>query len=109
MTHQELQPAVWRNSLECVNGFDGSFMGWGHEDSDLVMCLLHAGSEVQGRRLRHRGVPPVAPRGAARLGIQQPQRGAEAGCEQCHACDSGLRKHIRKLKVCMLRGQSFGL
>ena len=35
--------AVWRADLERVNGFDESFMGWGHEDADLVLRLFHAG------------------------------------------------------------------
>jgi GT2 family glycosyltransferase len=34
---------VWRADLERVNGFDESFLGWGHEDSDLVVRLFHAG------------------------------------------------------------------
>lgn len=35
--------AVWRADLELVNGFDESFLGWGHEDADLVMRLYNAG------------------------------------------------------------------
>jgi glycosyltransferase involved in cell wall biosynthesis len=35
--------AVWRSDLEMVNGFDQSFTGWGHEDSDLVIRLFNAG------------------------------------------------------------------
>jgi glycosyltransferase involved in cell wall biosynthesis len=35
--------AVWRSDLELVNGFDESFLGWGHEDSDLVVRLFNAG------------------------------------------------------------------
>jgi len=35
--------AVWRSDLDKVNGFDESFTGWGHEDSDLVVRLFHAG------------------------------------------------------------------
>jgi predicted glycosyltransferase involved in capsule biosynthesis len=35
--------AVWRSDLELVNGFDESFQGWGHEDSDLVVRLFNAG------------------------------------------------------------------
>ncbi|TWI64348.1 glycosyltransferase involved in cell wall biosynthesis [Pseudoduganella lurida] len=35
--------AVWRSDLEKVNGFDESFTGWGHEDSDLVVRLFNAG------------------------------------------------------------------
>jgi glycosyltransferase involved in cell wall biosynthesis len=35
--------AVWRDDLERVDGFDASFSGWGREDSDLLIRLLHAG------------------------------------------------------------------
>ncbi|WP_373988790.1 glycosyltransferase family 2 protein [Duganella sp. BuS-21] len=35
--------AVWRADLDQVNGFDESFLGWGHEDSDLVLRLFNAG------------------------------------------------------------------
>lgn len=35
--------AVWRSDLDKVNGFDESFLGWGHEDADLVLRLYHAG------------------------------------------------------------------
>ncbi len=35
--------AVWRSDLDLVNGFDESFTGWGHEDSDLVVRLYNAG------------------------------------------------------------------
>ena len=34
---------VWRSDLDMVNGFDESFTGWGHEDSDLVVRLFNAG------------------------------------------------------------------
>ncbi len=34
---------VWKSDLLKVNGFDESFTGWGHEDSDLVVRLFHAG------------------------------------------------------------------
>jgi len=35
--------AAWRSDLDLVNGFDESFTGWGHEDSDLVLRLFNAG------------------------------------------------------------------
>ena len=35
--------AMWRSDLEMVNGFDESFLGWGHEDSDMVVRLFNAG------------------------------------------------------------------
>ncbi|MDB5753970.1 MAG: glycosyl transferase 2 family protein [Massilia sp.] len=34
---------VWRSDLDMVNGFDGSFVGWGYEDADLVVRLFNAG------------------------------------------------------------------
>jgi glycosyltransferase involved in cell wall biosynthesis len=33
----------WRSDLEHVNGFDERYSGWGLEDSDIVVRLLHAG------------------------------------------------------------------
>src|SRR5215831_10532128 len=35
--------AVWRSDLERIDGFDAIFSGWGREDSDLLIRLLHAG------------------------------------------------------------------
>jgi glycosyltransferase involved in cell wall biosynthesis len=35
--------AVARSDLDRVDGFDSGFAGWGLEDSDLVVRLLHAG------------------------------------------------------------------
>jgi glycosyltransferase involved in cell wall biosynthesis len=35
--------AVARSDLDRIDGFDGSYRGWGLEDSDLVVRLLHAG------------------------------------------------------------------
>ena len=34
---------VWRKDYERVNGFDESFVGWGHEDADFVLRLHNAG------------------------------------------------------------------
>jgi len=34
--------AVWRTDLLQVNGFDESYSGWGLEDSDLIIRLLHS-------------------------------------------------------------------
>jgi glycosyltransferase involved in cell wall biosynthesis len=35
--------SAWRDDLERVNGFDASFVGWGHEDADLVVRLANCG------------------------------------------------------------------
>jgi glycosyltransferase involved in cell wall biosynthesis len=34
---------IWRADLDRVDGFDAAFAGWGREDSDLLLRLLHAG------------------------------------------------------------------
>lgn len=34
---------VWRKDYEAVDGFDESFVGWGHEDADFVLRLHNAG------------------------------------------------------------------
>lgn len=46
--------AAWRADLVAVNGFDESYSGWGLEDSDLVIRLLHAG-------IRHKSARFAAP------------------------------------------------
>jgi GT2 family glycosyltransferase len=34
---------VWKSDFARVDGFDESFVGWGHEDADFVLRLHHAG------------------------------------------------------------------
>ena len=35
--------AIWRNDLDRVDGFDADYSGWGKEDTDIIVRLLHAG------------------------------------------------------------------
>lgn len=46
--------SAWRADLVHVNGFDERYSGWGLEDSDLVIRLLHAG-------VRHKSARFAAP------------------------------------------------
>ena len=43
---------LWKSDFEKVNGFDEIFEGWGYEDSDLVIRLIHAG--ILRKSGRHR-------------------------------------------------------
>ena len=36
--------AIWRSDLDRVDGFDADYSGWGKEDSDIILRLLHAGA-----------------------------------------------------------------
>ena len=58
--------AVWRSDLDRVDGFDADYSGWGKEDSDIIVRLLHAGVAPQGRRVRDRRPASVARRGRPR-------------------------------------------
>lgn len=42
--------SAWRADLVRVNGFDERYSGWGLEDSDLVIRLLHAGVKHKSAR-----------------------------------------------------------
>jgi glycosyltransferase involved in cell wall biosynthesis len=42
--------SAWRADLQRVNGFDEAYSGWGLEDSDLVIRLLHAGIKHKSAR-----------------------------------------------------------
>jgi glycosyltransferase involved in cell wall biosynthesis len=42
--------SAWRSDLARVNGFDERYAGWGLEDSDLVIRLLHAGVKHKSAR-----------------------------------------------------------
>ncbi len=35
--------AIWRADIDRVDGFDADYTGWGKEDSDIIVRLLHAG------------------------------------------------------------------
>jgi len=42
--------AAWREDLVQINGLDETYSGWGLEDSDLVIRLLHAGVKHKSGR-----------------------------------------------------------
>lgn len=58
---RDLRPSAWnivrscnvglyRDDMEAVGGFDESYVGWGREDSDFVVRLMHRGVTVRSGR-----------------------------------------------------------
>jgi len=41
---------VWAKDFISVNGYDENFVGWGHEDADLFIRLLHLGIKMKDGR-----------------------------------------------------------
>lgn len=46
--------SFWREDVISVNGYNEQFEGWGREDSELILRMMHNG--VLGRRIRYRGI-----------------------------------------------------
>lgn len=42
---------LYREDIVAVGGFDESYMGWGREDSDFVVRLMHLGIKARSARL----------------------------------------------------------
>jgi glycosyltransferase involved in cell wall biosynthesis len=68
--------AVARDDLERIDGFDASYAGWGLEDSDLVVRLLHAGVRRKDGRFAT-GVLHLWHRQADRSGLPDNERRLE--------------------------------
>lgn len=45
---------MYRTEIDTIGGFDESYEGWGAEDTDMVIRLLHSGVKV--RKLKHMGL-----------------------------------------------------
>ena len=43
--------SVYREDVFRIGGFDESYVGWGREDSDFVVRLIHSGVEIRSGRL----------------------------------------------------------
>ena len=59
---RDLSPHIWENVRTCnlsvhredtlgIDGLDESYVGWGREDSDFVVRLIHSGVKIRSGRL----------------------------------------------------------
>lgn len=46
--------SFWKKDVLAVNGYNEEFVGWGREDSELILRMINNG--VLGQRLRYRGI-----------------------------------------------------
>jgi len=46
--------SFWKEDIIAINGYNENFIGWGREDSEIIVRLINRG--VYGRRLRYRGI-----------------------------------------------------
>ena len=80
--------AVYRNDLLKVNGLDEAFTGWGSQDSDLIIRLMHAGIRIKSGR-----------HGSPVLHLwhpEQPRDGAEKNRQELEKVLKGHRITARK-------------
>jgi len=46
--------SFWKKDIIAVNGYNENFIGWGREDSELILRMINNG--VKGKRLRYKGI-----------------------------------------------------
>lgn len=46
--------SYWRKDIIAVNGYNEAFVGWGREDSEVIVRMMNNG--ILGKRLRYRGI-----------------------------------------------------
>ena len=85
--------AIWRSNLVRVNGYNEAFVGWGREDSELVVRLMNSGVrrlDVRGWALcYHLWHPPVS---RNELAVND-ELLAGAIREKSARCEQGLDRH----------------
>ncbi|HVM49890.1 MAG TPA: galactosyltransferase-related protein [Candidatus Acidoferrum sp.] len=86
--------SAWREDLVQVNGFNEAFVGWGREDSELVVRLMNSGVrrlDVRGWAVCYHLWHPALSR--ARLPAND-ELLARAQREHATRCELGLSRHL---------------
>jgi GT2 family glycosyltransferase len=91
--------AIWRKDLEAVNGYNEEFVGWGREDTDLTLRLLHRGLQridLRGWAVCYHLWHPTASRS---LLTRNETLLAETAAQRSHRCACGLDKYLRPARA----------
>lgn len=87
--------AAWREDLVAINGYNEAFVGWGREDSEMILRLMNSGVrrlDVRGWALcYHLWHPP-----ADRAGLSgNDELLAQAQREKATRCACGVNQYLR--------------
>lgn len=87
--------SVWRDDLVAVNGFNEAFEGWGKEDSELVVRLLHHGiarKDVRFQAAVYHLYHPEFDRGLLERNIRMLEEAQASGATWC---ERGLDQYLQ--------------
>lgn len=86
--------SFWLKDLILVNGYDESYTGWGREDSNLAIRLIHAG--VKKKYLKMGGIQyHIYHKEASRDNLQENNAKMELSIQQKISwCNNGLNKYL---------------
>lgn len=86
--------SFWKEDVIAVNGYNEEFEGWGREDSELILRMMHNG--VFGKRLRYGGIVYHIwhnVKDQSRFGINDSlQKETQADCSKW--CKNGIDKYL---------------
>ncbi|MBK5214030.1 MAG: glycosyltransferase family 2 protein [Flavobacteriaceae bacterium] len=98
--------SFWRKDVIAVNGYNEEFEGWGREDSELIIRMMHNG--VLGRRLRYRGIVYHIwhkVKDQSRFEINDTLQ-EKALAEGSKWCEKGIDKYLYKIYLLSGRAQA---
>ena len=85
--------AFWRKDLVAVNGYNEDFIGWGREDNEIALRLIHSG--ITKRIIKFSGIVfhiyhPEKPRTGLNVNDQLLQ---DTASKKLIRCENGLNKY----------------
>ncbi len=85
--------SLWRKDIVAVNGFNEAFVGWGREDSELVVRLLNSGTKRLKLRFSGRAFHLYHPESERKLLSSNDSILAQTIASKSKSCPNGLSLH----------------